>query len=191
MIQTDVPTIRKTGKPRSFFRHRGRFFKDFFSDTGAKPGDTVVFERLSKYQFRLHLEKIGGGRISNPIDLGSDRKAAVADWVLRETRPEQQRFRQGIVNRDGLGCAVTGCTTSAVLDAAHIIGHAVKGSDDPANGVILRADVHRLFDAGLLGFDKASRRVWISNLINDPAYLELEGKTVMSLVNLAGRAAKS
>lgn len=40
-----------------------------------------------------------------------------------------------------------------MLEAAHIVPVAEQGSDDPSNGILLRADLHRLFDNGLMAIN--------------------------------------
>jgi len=51
---------------------------------------------------------------------------------------------------DGFGrrCAVTGEKTLPILDAAHIKPWAAGGENRPGNGLLLRTDIHRLFDLG-------------------------------------------
>lgn len=63
-IETDLPTVKDSDQPRGFIRHRGEFTKTFFAETGAEIGDIVVFERLGSHEFRLHLQKPNGRRIS-------------------------------------------------------------------------------------------------------------------------------
>ena len=63
-IETDLPTDKRTGQLRGFIRHRGEFTKTFFAETGAEIDDIVVFERLDSHEFRLHLQKKNGKRIS-------------------------------------------------------------------------------------------------------------------------------
>ncbi|MCB1462635.1 MAG: hypothetical protein KDJ90_09485 [Nitratireductor sp.] len=53
--ETDIPTDRRTGKPRPFFRARG-FIGRFFDHVGARPGDVVVFELVSPYRLRMSLK---------------------------------------------------------------------------------------------------------------------------------------
>jgi hypothetical protein len=43
-----------------------------------------------------------------------------------------------------------------MLDAAHICPKLAKGSDDPRNGLVLCANHHRAFDAGLFAIDPAT-----------------------------------
>lgn len=59
-LQTDtfVPTD-KNGNRRTFFHDR-LFVREFFSRTGASPGDTVLFEEVTPYHFRLSLQKPNG-----------------------------------------------------------------------------------------------------------------------------------
>jgi putative restriction endonuclease len=50
-------------------------------------------------------------------------------------------------------CAITDCEIDDVLEAAHISPYSGRSSDQVCNGLLLRADVHTLFDCGLLAFD--------------------------------------
>lgn len=45
-------------------------------------------------------------------------------------------------------CAVTGERTLPILDAAHIRPYGQGGEHDITNGLLLRTDIHRLFDLG-------------------------------------------
>lgn len=47
-------------------------------------------------------------------------------------------------------CALTGERTLPVLEAAHIKPYAVGGTHDITNGLLLRSDLHTLFDRGYL-----------------------------------------
>lgn len=58
VTDTFVPTDKK-GRPRTFFQDRA-FVREFFARTGAEPGDTVLFEQVTPYHFRLALRKPGG-----------------------------------------------------------------------------------------------------------------------------------
>nr|WP_306670795.1 HNH endonuclease signature motif containing protein [Endozoicomonas sp. SESOKO4] len=51
-------------------------------------------------------------------------------------------------------CAITGESTQAALDAAHIIPAAKGGMEVIGNGIILRTDLHRLYDAGVFEINK-------------------------------------
>ena len=50
-----------------------------------------------------------------------------------------------------------------VLDAAHIIPKRENGNEIPRNGIALRADIHRLYDAKMFFIDPKSGRPVIDN----------------------------
>ena len=57
-------------------------------------------------------------------------------------------FRVVILDAYGRQCAITGERVVPVLDAAHIKPYAQEGTHDPRNGILLRSDLHTLFDKG-------------------------------------------
>jgi len=69
---------------------------------------------------------------------------------LIEERSGQQTFRQELLGAYESCCAITGCTVIEVLEAAHIIPYREKKLDLTYNGLLLRADLHTLFDKGLI-----------------------------------------
>jgi len=83
----------------------------------------------------------------------SDRFVPLAvDERARILTPAHERLGQGAFKAELLaaydGCAVTGEHSRPVLDAAHIQPYLGPVSNHPQNGLLLRADLHRLFDAG-------------------------------------------
>jgi hypothetical protein len=54
---------------------------------------------------------------------------------------------------------VTGCEVLAVLEAAHLKPYRREEDNHPANGVLLRADIHTVFDLDLLGIKPATMRI--------------------------------
>lgn len=71
------------------------------------------------------------------------------DDVTYCSRDGQAAFREMILTAYGR-CAVTGCKIESVLEAAHIIPYVDARSHLVSNGLCLRADIHRLYDRGLL-----------------------------------------
>lgn len=60
----------------------------------------------------------------------------------------QGAFRLTVTDAYERRCAVSGEKTLPILDAAHIRSYGEGGEHDPANGLLLRTDIHRLFDLG-------------------------------------------
>ena len=56
-------------------------------------------------------------------------------------------FRSLIINSDDKKCVISGENTEKALEAAHIIRAADGGAETRKNGITLRADIHRLYDA--------------------------------------------
>ena len=92
-------------------------------------------------------------------------------------RRHQDRFRKKVVYAYDGACAVTGTVTPSVLQAAHIDPYARSRSHAVSNGILLRADVHLLYDAHLITIRPDSRRVVVSEAVRDPMYRELDGTT--------------
>ena len=65
-------------------------------------------------------------------------------------RPEQSAFRNNAISNFRGQCALSGCDSLAALEAAHIVPVSENGNDTDENALLLRADLHRLFDSGFL-----------------------------------------
>jgi putative restriction endonuclease len=70
------------------------------------------------------------------------------DPVPMRPRLGQGIFRMAITDAYRRRCAVTGERALPTLEAAHILPVARGGAHEVANGLLLRSDVHRLYDAG-------------------------------------------
>jgi putative restriction endonuclease len=84
-----------------------------------------------------------------------------------KARTGQQRFKFRVFLRYGPECATCGLAVLDLLDAAHIRSKQSDGSDDPRNGLVLCANHHRAFDAGLYAIDPLSHTIkYRSNGLN-------------------------
>ena len=63
-------------------------------------------------------------------------------------------------------CAITGERTMPVLQAAHIRSFGQEGPNAVNNGILLRSDMHALFDAGYITIDD-DLRVVVSKRLHD------------------------
>jgi|CXWL01.1.fsa_nt_gi putative restriction endonuclease len=70
--------------------------------------------------------------------------------VLMKPRLGQASFRVLVMDAYKRRCAITGENTLLALEAAHIVPYKGAGTHDVRNGLLLRADFHRLFDVGLV-----------------------------------------
>jgi|ERR1043166_414343 putative restriction endonuclease len=68
--------------------------------------------------------------------------------MLVRPRLGQGAFRIMVTDAYSRRCAITGERTLPALEAAHIKPFAEGGSHNPSNGLLLRRDIHSLFDLG-------------------------------------------
>ncbi len=99
--------------------------------------------------------------------------------ALRRTRPGYAAFRAGQILRHNGRCVITQCWIEETLEAAHVIAHSGDPIwERPENGVLLRRDLHSLFDAQLLSVHPETSRVHVSPHLLDSDYGALHGKWV-------------
>ena len=101
----------------------------------------------------------------------------------RDVRPDQDAFRRLMFSVWAGTCPLTGCSEPALLEAAHLDGpgswRAANFEDD---GILLRVDLHRLFDAGLMSITRQADGLLIT--VSEAAaaggagYSELDGKVI-------------
>lgn len=83
-------------------------------------------------------------------------------WVRRG----QRWFASKMMTTYDRRCAITGSHIAPTLQAAHIRPVSREGRHEVTNGLLLRSDVHTLFDAGYLGVDD-KHRLQVSRRLRD------------------------
>ena len=115
---------------------------------------------------------IGGGDADvpayDPTSAVNERERAVRAIRIRRGQPA---FRAALLAAYGGRCAV-----EDVLEAAHISPYNGPSSNDVTNGLLLRADIHTLFDCGLLAFEPGTRRVALADGLKGSDYAYLAGR---------------
>lgn len=79
--------------------------------------------------------------------------------ALVRVRVGQAAFRRALVDAHGANCAFTGSAPLEVLEACHLYSYADTGQHRPHGGLLLRRDLHRLFDSGAIAVDPDSLRL--------------------------------
>lgn len=110
----------------------------------------------------------------SPDNLVDARQRVFAEIVRRRGQP---KFRKSLLDAYGNCCAVTGCNVEAVLEAAHIIPYLDGDTNHVSNGLLLRADIHTLYDLGELRIDP-NGVIHVSERLKDSIYGPYEGKTI-------------
>lgn len=95
----------------------------------------------------------------------------------RTVRPEQKQMRDRLLSMYG-GCQITGVQAPEALEACHVVPVKNGGDDSLANSLLLRRDLHALFDAGMLRFIKNEGQwsLHVSPCVSDQMYRDLHGR---------------
>lgn len=94
-------------------------------------------------------------------------------------RVGQSAFRERLLREHGEQCAMSGKAPATVLEAAHLYSYAASGEHHEFGGLLLRRDIHRLFDLGHIAVDPVSRLIHVApELHSYPLYAELHGQPV-------------
>jgi len=111
----------------------------------------------------------------DPQDEIDGRRKALRAVAVRQGQP---RFREGLIKAYEGRCAVTECSVLATLQAAHIAPYNGSQTNSVQNGLLLRADIHNLFDLGLLQIEPNTYIIRISEDLTDTQYGPLQGKKI-------------
>ncbi|WP_447791345.1 HNH endonuclease [Pseudomonas farris] len=156
------------------FRYEGAFFYESHSDSGPT---SFVLRRECTESNDVDPEeierKMNARDAFNPTDVRDARERTLASIILRRG---QARFRKLLLNAYRGRCAITGCELEPILEAAHIHPYQGDQTDVVSNGLLLRADIHTLFDLGLLWIEPTNLSIRISDLLKCSEYISLEGK---------------
>jgi len=87
-------------------------------------------------------------------------------------RRGQRKFREKLLAIYQGRCLISGCDAVDVLEAAHIQPYKGTHTDQLSNGLLLRADLHTLFDLRLLAVDPDDMTVLLSPALQNSCYGE-------------------
>lgn len=111
----------------------------------------------------------------------SSNKEDARKKVLRSIhqRRGQRKFRSSLLNAYKQTCAISREQCPAVLEAAHVSPYRGEHTNHIQNGLLLRADIHTLFDLGMITVDAYSYEVRVSNKLSGTAYEALHGDKIL------------
>jgi hypothetical protein len=92
-------------------------------------------------------------------------------------RRGQRDFRDRLLGAWTRRCVVTECRVEGLLEASHIVPHAEVTDYRTSNGLLLRADIHTLYDLNLLSIDE-HLRVHLAPELLASEYKQYEGKRI-------------
>uniref|UniRef100_B8HN02 TPR repeat-containing protein n=1 Tax=Cyanothece sp. (strain PCC 7425 / ATCC 29141) TaxID=395961 RepID=B8HN02_CYAP4 len=121
--------------------------------------------------------------LSSP-NVNEARKRILVSIARRQGQP---KFRQTLLEAYDFKCAITGFDAEAALEAAHIIPYAETENNDPSNGLLLRADLHTLFDLNLLAIHPNTMQVFLHPDLRGTEYQGIHEKPLRMPTQVALR----
>lgn len=111
----------------------------------------------------------------DPTSLKDAREKGQVAIVRRQGQPA---FRSTLLAAYQGRCAVTGCAVTEVLEAAHIFPYRGRDTNHVCNGLLLRADLHTLFDLGLLAVNEKTHTLIVAASLRSTDYARWRGKRI-------------
>lgn len=135
----------------------------------------VTTDIVQNYIRRLSPENTDAGGDEAAHSIIEERRRVLREIALRRG---QARFRQRLINRYGACCQVSGCAFPGLIEAAHISPYARSNDNSERNGLLLRSDLHTLFDLGLFGIDPKSMKIAVHPQVRFAGYGQFDGATL-------------
>ena len=150
------------------------------------PGDFHGGEPVRRKLQKLNFEVTNDPVTVLPREAADDRDfnpngvQDAREWINRTIaqRRGQKGFRDSLIIAYDGKCAITGCSTLEVLEAAHIFPYKGCETNVPRNGLLLRADIHTLLDCKLLAIDPETKKILVTSSLQDSEYESLVGRRV-------------
>lgn len=129
--------------------------------------------------FLAEVTRCDPGVSLEPLESRQDRIAGGHRQATVRARLGQAQFRRSLLQSQGEVCAFVGPCPESALQAAHLYSYADLGRHEVSGGLLLRSDIHVLFDEGLLAVDPESRLIFVDASIRHfNAYGQLHGRSL-------------
>lgn len=113
----------------------------------------------------------------HPDDVQDERDRRLIETAVREG---QDQFRLELLRAYGEKCAITEYDAVETLQAAHIYPYRGPATNRVSNGLLLRSDIHILFDRGAIAIDESWYRVLVKPHLQVTTYgLDLNGRRLL------------
>ena len=127
----------------------------------------------SDYAIKAASETLISQGYFDPLDAKDERDRKFREIVQRRGQP---KFRADLIEAYGGKCCVTGCDVVHALEGAHISPYLGEQSNHVSNGLLLRADIHTLFDLNLIAVDPSTLTIKIADSLIGTCFEELQNQ---------------
>ena len=149
-----------------------------------EPVGKKLWEEIEKKLEKYHFYNVAAENKSQLI-LEDQQQPQYGKSILTKVRLGQGAFRVLVTGAYSKRCAISGERTLPVLEAAHIKQYAESGPHFISNSLLLRSDIHKLFDNYYLTISpeykiEVSKRIK-EEFENGKEYYKFHGKDLMIL----------
>ncbi|MEU9310036.1 HNH endonuclease signature motif containing protein [Streptomyces sp. NPDC048256] len=177
-LRTKPVTTYRSHHGRSWIKGRGLLAGDALRNLCDSPSSQLSMRPLRWEKLRDALLELIGEEM--PLEMEDVEQAPIAGGhkVSKvRVRVGQSTFRNRLLNEQGEQCAITGAAPAAALEAAHLYSYAESGEHHDYGGLLLRRDIHRLFDLGQIAVEPGTGLIDIApSLRTYPLYAHLHGQ---------------
>jgi hypothetical protein len=117
-----------------------------------------------------------------------DGRTKIVETIIK--RRGQAGFRKKLLTAYDQHCAFTGCNAADALEATYIIPYRGDYTHDLSNGLLLRSDLHTLFDLGKIAVDTRSMAIVMIDELLNSSYRILANQPLRFPQNESDRPAK-
>ena len=98
--------------------------------------------------------------------------------ISQKIRKGQQKFRNNLLVNYSKKCCISNCNVIDVLEACHIYKFSSSGINHSSNGLLLRRDIHKLFDNGQIKINPSSMKIEVNRTLIDTEYYKFNNSKI-------------
>lgn len=103
--------------------------------------------------------------------------------IAKKIRSGQPKFRRNLLKLYDEKCVITNCPVKGVLEAAHILNHSISGINDSSNGLLLRSDLHNLFDSNKIKINPKTYKIEVNESLKNTSYWQFNNNKIRPGIN--------
>ena len=99
-------------------------------------------------------------------------------WAKHILRTGQPKFKKKLLQNYNSTCVISNCNVKEVLEGAHIASHSDTGINHSSNGLLLRADIHSLFDKNKIKINPDNYTIEVDSSLKGSEYWQYNGNKI-------------
>lgn len=161
------------------------FVEDFFNIEYKQLLNEILYPEPDDADNNLFSDVFSDDYVPND----EDERSKIFRTIVQ--RRGQKKFRDEVREMYGDKCVITGCEILDILEAAHINPYKGDKDNNAKNGLLLRADIHTLFDLDLIGIEPNELKIHLSDNIKKNGYEILQDKLLITQTKIPSKEALS